>query len=248
MNTSELSDFQRDALATLLVLCYVLTLISVCETLVSKKLTSRSLSRKIIHIGAASWIIFWPLYSDEQAGSWSWKLNVFVPAAKGVDLFVKGAIIKDPQDKDVRSMSRTGNPTELLLGPLQFTIVMTLVGLHLFREPSACLIMGAVGIGDGIAPVIGGRFGRHKYRSPFAGKDTGAKSVEGSISVFVGTIFGYYIYSLLISAPLLPVMSVTISAFVAAFVEGLSPSNVDNFAIPLTMYLLYTHYPSAYFL
>mmetsp|Transcript_15481 Transcript_15481/g.33684 ORF Transcript_15481/g.33684 Transcript_15481/m.33684 type:complete len:250 (+) Transcript_15481:136-885(+) len=237
-----LSDVQRDALATCLVFCYVLALISGCEALVSNKLISSALSRKIVHIGAASWLIFWPLYSDHEAvGNWSWKLNVLVPAVKGIELFIKGAIIRDPNDKDVRAISRTGNPKELLLGPLQFTIVMTLVGLYLFRQSSACLIMGAVGIGDGIAPIIGAQFGRHKYMSPFSRNSKGFKSFEGSLAVFIGTMFGYYVYSFVISArPLLSISSVMASALLAACVEGIVPSNVDNIAVPLAMYLVYT--------
>mgnify|MGYP007072002194 CR=1 FL=1 len=164
-----MSDLQWNVCVTCGVLAYVLILIALCELGVSKAIISPSLSRKIIHIGAASWLIFWPLYvvsTDGKGGSWSWKLNIFVPAAKGVELFLKGAIIRDRRDKDVVSMSRSGNPTELLFGPLQFTLVMIYVGLYHFRKPEACLIMGALGVGDGIAPLVGSRYGKHKFRSP----------------------------------------------------------------------------------
>jgi len=231
---------QRDLLATAVVLVYVLALVALCDTLVQRAWITSSLSRKIVHIGAASWLLFWSFYSSHEDGPY-WRLNVFVPAAKGVELFVKGAIIRDPNDKDVRSMSRSGNPAELLLGPLQFTAVMTVVGLFFFRQNVACLIMAAVGVGDGIAPIVGGWIGRHKYRSPLVPKNADVKSVEGSVGVFVGTIIGYYAFALIAipSEPLIPVSSVCQYALATAVVEGLAPSNIDNIAIPVAIHSLY---------
>ena len=228
---NSLSPLQSDSLATFVVLIYVLSLVAMCDMLVKRAWISSALSRKIVHIGAASWLLFWPLYSPTDVGP-SWRLNVFVPAAKGLELFVKGAIIRDPNDKDVRSMSRSGSPSELLMGPLQFTGVMTIVGLFLFRQNIACLIMAAVGVGDGIAPLVGGRFGRHKYST---------KSYEGSLGVFVGTLIGYYVFSS-IAIPLglqIKFSSLCLYALTATLVEGLAPSNVDNIAIPIVLYTLY---------
>ena len=237
---NSLSPLRRDALATVVVLIYVLSLVAICDMLVKRGWISSSFSRKMVHIGAASWLLFWPLYSSTEGGPF-WRLNVFVPAAKGLELFIKGAVIRDPNDKDVRSMSRSGNPSELLLGPLQFTGVMTIVGLFLFRQNVACLIMAAVGVGDGIAPLVGGRFGRHKYRSPLVSKKEGVKSFEGSVGVFVGTIAGYYafLWIAIPSEPLVAISSLCWYALTATLVEGLAPSNVDNIAIPAAIYSLY---------
>ena len=146
-----ITDPHWNVLVTCGVLGYVLILIALCERGVSRSIISPSLSRKIIHIGAASWLVFWPLYSDGDGAGHSWMLNILVPAAKGAQLLLKGAVIRDPTDKDVRSMSRSGDPTELLYGPLQFTVCMSCVGALLFRTTEACLVMGALGVGDGIA-------------------------------------------------------------------------------------------------
>jgi len=231
----ETPDLYWNIIATCVVLIYVQILISVCERLVSKSIITASLSRKIIHIGAASWLMFWPLYINTDDTDWSWKLNTFIPAAKGIQLIVKGGIIRNREDKDVISMSRSGEPTELLCGPLQFTIVMSVVGTYLFRTSEACLIMGALGVGDGIAPLVGMRYGRHAFASP-----SGIKTVEGSVGVMFGTIVGYYVYALAISAsPLLPFFTVVLGGVVAAVVEALSPRNVDNIAISLAMHIFY---------
>ena len=237
---TSLSPLQRDLSATAVVLFYVIGLVAICDALVQSDWISSSVSRKIVHIGAASWLLFWPLYSSHEDGPY-WRLNVFVPVAKGLELFVKGAIWRDPNDKDVRSMSRSGNPVELLLGPFQFTGVMTVVGLFFFRQNVGCLIMAAVGVGDGVAPIVGRRFGRNKYRSPLVPKNADVKSVEGSIGVCVGTLLSYYVFALVVvpSEPLIPVSTVCQYALVAAMVEGLSPSNIDNIAIPVAIYSLY---------
>ena len=39
-----------------------------------------------------------------------------------IQLFYKGAVKNDAQDPDVVSMSRSGNPNELLQGPLQVRV------------------------------------------------------------------------------------------------------------------------------
>ena len=238
--TPSLSPLQRDLSATAVVLFYVIGLVAICDALVQRAWISSSLSRKVVHIGAASWLLFWPLYSSREDGPY-WRLNVFVPVAKGLELFVKGAIVRDPNDKDVRSMSRSGHPSELLLGPFQFTGVMTIVGLFFFRQNVGFLIMAAVGVGDGVAPIVGRRFGRNKYRSPLVPKNADVKSFEGSVGVCVGTLLGYHVFAMVVipSEPLIPVSTVCRYALATAVVEGLSPSNIDNIAIPVAIYCLY---------
>jgi len=67
---------------------------------------------------------------------------------------------------------------------------MTVVGLFFFRQNVGFLIMAAVGVGDGVAPIVGRRFGRNKYRSPLVPKNADVKSFEGSVGVCVGTLLG----------------------------------------------------------
>lgn len=212
---------------------YLILLMATCDFLVSRKLVLASTSRKIVHIGAACWVIFWPLCDDVTDGSW--RLNVLVPFVKSVELVAKGAIIRDRNDPDVKSISRTGDPTELLYGPFQFTILMITLGLLLFKKPVSCLMMAAAGIGDGIAPIIGNKYGKHKYKG-IAGN---IKSIEGSVGCFGGTIIGYYFFSWIMGTPVLPMQSLLLASLVAAVVEGLSPSNIDNITVPVAMYFLF---------
>jgi hypothetical protein len=113
------------------------------------------ISRKIIHVAAGSWIIFWPLFSTEH---WTWKLNILVPAIDSVQLFVKGAIIQDPNDVDVKTMTRTGNPTELIYGPLFFTIIMNIVVIFLFSKGRGDCHHGLFGLWGWCGALDGGIF------------------------------------------------------------------------------------------
>jgi hypothetical protein len=69
--------------------------------------------------------------------------------------FAQGAILADPNDIDVRTMSRSSSPGELLFGPLQFTCFMMWVGIEFFMTAEGAILVAALGIGDGIAPIIG---------------------------------------------------------------------------------------------
>lgn len=187
-------------------------------------------SRKFIHIAAASWIMFWPLFDVTH---WSWRLNVLVPAVMSLKLFYKGAILADPNDEDVQNMSRSSSPSELLYGPLQFTFLMVWLGLYEFMTEEAVVIMAAVGIGDGIAPLIGQRYGRHRYCMPLGN----VKTVEGSVcGVFLGTVFGCYLYPYVVGFPILPLRIILTFGGMAAVVEGTSPGNFDNVMVPLVFH------------
>jgi phytol kinase len=178
-------------------LIYIKTVIAACDFLVRRALLAPSDSRKVVHICAGSWLLFWPLFDDAH---WSWRLNIFVPFAFTCTLFLKGAIIRDPDDADVRTMSRTGAPFELLLGPLFFTVAMDVVGLRFFRTQVGALMMGALGIGDGLAALVGSR-GTHRYQ--LLGR---SKTLEGSAAVFVGTLLGSAFFLRAIGLPAVPLL------------------------------------------
>ncbi len=132
-------------------------------------------------------------------------------------------------------MSRTSSPSGLLFGPLQLTILMVWLGLTKFKSEEAAILLAAVGIGDGIAPLIGNRYGRHVYRMPFSNN----KTMEGSVcGVFLGTIAGYYLYSYFLGMmeEWRPLRIVLAFGGIAAVVEGTSPGNMDNILVPVIMH------------
>jgi len=185
---NSLDPLHRNILAAVATVVYVKAVVGSCDFLVQNKLLAPKISRKCIHIAAGSWILFWPMF---DTGHWTWQLNVLVPAIYTVQLFVKGAILKDPSDPDVQTMTRTGSPAELLNGPILFTILMTVVGLKLYRHQLGVVIMACLGYGDGIAPLVGYYMpcGTHYPTFPFGPNDK--KTLTGSMGFFVASVVGY---------------------------------------------------------
>jgi phytol kinase len=189
-----LSPLTQNVCATIATVVYVKTVMGFCDLCVDRKWIPSKVSRKIVHVSAGSWIVFWPLFSEEH---WTWRLNILVPAIYSVQLFVKGFIIQDPNDTDVKTMSRSGKPIELCYGPLLFTIIMNICGLELFMKPEGIYVMACLGFGDGIAPLVGHYFPFGYYPTfPFGPRDK--KTLSGSLGFFVSSIVGFLLLKAII--------------------------------------------------
>ena len=220
----------RNLAAALVTVVYVKCIIGCCDVLVRRRVLSSDVSRKLVHIAAGCWCGWWPLF---DATHWSWRLNILVPAVFSVQLLYKGLVLKDPDDPDVRTMSRSGDPFELCLGPLFFTLVMSAVGLALFRTAAGVCVMAALGFGDGLAPVVGQRVPVGRYRCP-----GGVKTLSGSAAMFGGSIVGVVVLRAAIGKPDMLVWPKLIGlAASATITEALSPRDADNFLIPLAVLL-----------
>ena len=225
---------------------YVQGIILLMAKLVNSEKLSSDLSRKVIHIAAGSFIWIW-LFID-PSDNFSYLFNIAVPFLFFLTFLKKGKS-GDPEDKDVKTMTRTGDPSELLKGPLYFTIVMMVAGTIFFGTYAGMLMMAIVGWGDGIAPYIGKKYGNHKFKT--FGRE---KSIEGSISVFLFSIIGslifYFLLGIIGSPGLIGVANTSVLAdpnadlitmlliiviisFVIMIVEALSPADIDNLLIPI---------------
>lgn len=148
--------------------------------------------------------------------------------------------MNDPNDVDVRTMSRSSSPSELLWGPLQFTIFMMWIGTQKFMTLEGSILVAALGIGDGLAPIIGRYYGNLKYRFPMSRQ----KSIEGSFfGVFLGTVGGIYGFNRMLGLRDLSVQSMVCCGAIATFAEAIAPGDCDNVFIPLVMHFSITHYP-----
>ena len=220
----------QNILVTVLGLIYVFSIVGIMDFAVRKGF-SKDLSRKIVHIAAGSWLIFWPLY---DVSHWSKYLNIFPALIWTILLLIKGFTAK-PDDKAVKTMTRTGDRSELLRGPLYFTLVMNLMGTLFFYSPVAVTSMSFLGWGDGLAPVFGKIFGKHKFRI------YSEKSLEGSLAfIFFGFsiavlfnlfFFGHFSFVFLL-----------ICSLFATAVEAASPKDFDNLLIPLSVIIVFYIY------
>lgn len=220
-----LSPFYNNLLATLLTIVYVFSLVALMEVCVTRFGLARDLSRKITHIGAGMIIAFLPLFNDAH---WSKYLNVTIFVIWIILLIQKG-FFADVNDEAVKTMTRTGDRRELLKGPLYFVIVATICGTLFYKTFEGVLAMAILGWGDGMAPVIGSRYGKIKYQilSP--------KSAEGSLTMFVSA----FVASLLLVQLIVPqeynLNRILILSAIATLAEGISPKELDNFIIPLAV-------------
>lgn len=220
---------------------YVKTVIGVCDAAVCTHVMSPRVSRKVIHIAAGCWIVSWPWFAVDH---WTWTLNVVVPVVYSVQLVIKGAIVKDPTDPDVRTMTRSGRPSELLKGPLFFTLLMTTIGLFFFGSQVGVVIMACLGFGDGVAPLVGHYIPLNSYYPtiPFGTRDR--KTLTGSLPFFLASLVGYHLLAFVICDGSRPFegdeenSAVAKIAVAAALAEGLS-GPYDNPLIALVAALAY---------
>ncbi|MEQ9715465.1 MAG: phosphatidate cytidylyltransferase [Candidatus Asgardarchaeum sp.] len=213
-------------------LVYIFFVIGLMGKLVEKGFP-QDLSRKVIHIAAGSWIWVWPLI--DPSDGWSYIFNIAV-AALWTLLFINKGLKGTPDDTAVKTMTRTGNPKELLLGPLFFTLSMEYIGILHFMTYIGVVVMGYLGWGDGLAPYIGARYGKHKYK--LLGRE---KSIEGSITVFLAGFLGALLLYVLVfySFPTIEMlMWMIILGIIATIVEAVSPSDVDNLLIPAVLLII----------
>ncbi len=220
-----LSPLYNNLLAALLTIVYVFSLVALMEVCVTRLGLARDLSRKITHIGAGMIIAFLPLFDDTH---WSKYLNVSIFVI-WIFLLVQKGLFADVNDEAVKTMTRTGDRRELLKGPLYFVIVATICGTLFYKTFEGVLAMAVLGWGDGMAPIIGSRYGKIKY------KILSPKSLEGSLTMFVSAFIG----SLLLIQFILPqeynFNRILILSAIATIAEGISPKELDNFTIPIAV-------------
>lgn len=194
----------------------------------------QTLSRKLVHtLAGPLFIIAWPCFSSSFYAPY---IAACVPLINGIRLVLVGSsTIKD--DRMVSAVSRTGDPQELLRGPLYYVIILSLVTAFYWRTSPAGLIVASLMCGgDGLADIVGRRFGSTN-RLPW----NPSKSWVGSASMFLGGFF--FAIGLLWYFSTLQYMSVDWSsttstvaaiALVATVIESLPVNQTidDNLSVP----------------
>ncbi|MFW9957941.1 MAG: diacylglycerol/polyprenol kinase family protein [Candidatus Odinarchaeota archaeon] len=203
----------------------------------SGKLSS-DVTRKIVHIFAAPvFLVTWYLYSGTLFSRY---LALIVPVLF-VLLFVGIGTGKVVNEAFVGSMSRSGDPKELLKGTLYYALIICIVTLLWFYSPAgnptAFVILGCLAGGDGLADVIGRKFGGAKK----FGVGGAEKTVAGSIGMLIGSFLFSYILIAIFSLEyasfdlVLLFLPVLVISIVATIVEALTPKNLDNWTVPIAV-------------
>lgn len=193
----------------------------------SKLNLNPNLSRKLIHITCApTFISSWVFYNNYLTKYWA----TSVPLISSFYLIYKRNNLK-------QTISRSGHSNELLKGPFIYTILLTYITFKywLFNE-IGIISMLQLSIGDGLADIIGRKYGNHKWI--FNKK----KSIEGSIGFLVSS----FLFSIIIVNYLklfgynfsINVSKLFLISLCSSFIE-LIPYIDDNLTIPLFNLLFY---------
>lgn len=229
----------RDGAATLVAFSVAIAWLRLIEFLAANGRLESKLSRKIIHIGTGPlFVLCWQLFSAAPIARY---FAALVPLGITGQFFAIGLEwIEAPET--VQAMTRTGKPAEILRGPLYYGIVFIVCTLLFWRDsPIGILALMSLCGGDGLADIVGRRFGTHKLFF------NSQKSWIGSLAMFIGSFtFGFAFLALFNHFqnfhPTLDLVTtarnVAAISFVTTIVEALPYRDIDNITLTAVAILL----------
>eukprot|EP00277_Geminigera_cryophila_P047445 CAMPEP_0173088362 /NCGR_PEP_ID=MMETSP1102-20130122/24882_1 /TAXON_ID=49646 /ORGANISM="Geminigera sp., Strain Caron Lab Isolate" /LENGTH=161 /DNA_ID=CAMNT_0013971237 /DNA_START=52 /DNA_END=537 /DNA_ORIENTATION=+ len=139
---------------------------------------------------------------------------------------------------------RTGDRQELTKGTLTYAAITALLVPLLYTAPINLIACSALFLGDGFADPVGRLLGSNpvlQYRVAYFG----AKSIPGTLACFVASFVGSVGWAHLFNTlghyttfdARAFLHAALICSGVAAIVEGVSPPDVDNILIPVSVIL-----------
>jgi phytol kinase len=195
------------------------------------------LSRKFIHIGTGPFFVLcWLLFNSNPINKY---LAALVPLAFSLQFLLIGlGMIKD--EASVKAMSRSGDPREILRGPLFYGIIFVILTIAYWKySPIGIVALMLMCGGDGLADIMGRRLG--KVKLPW----NKGKSVVGSMGMFLGgwvlSVLVVWIYSVsgVFSQPIqFYLLPITIIAVVGTLVESLPLKDIDNITVTMAAVIL----------
>jgi phytol kinase len=224
-------------LATLLTFAIAIAFLRLMDFLAHQDVIESKLSRKFIHIGTGPiFVLCWLLFPDVTVSRY---LAALVPTLVTLQFLLVGLrVIKD--EAAVQAMTRTGNPKEILRGPLFYGIVFVMLTIVYWKDsPIGITALMMMCGGDGIADIVGRRVRSPKLIwSP-------EKSLAGSLSVFAGgALLAALILLIYVSAGIFPapfgsyILPIIWIALGAMLVESLPFRDIDNITLTVVSALL----------
>jgi phytol kinase len=215
--------FQSDIVGVAAVYIYVVVLIVFTEKVFSKKYPVQS--RKFLHIMTGNIAFILPLFETRE-------IMAFLAAGP----FILFTFLMSPYSP-IKSMRGKTSEAGHGLGLVYYAITWTVLA-YVFFDHREIIAMGilAMSYGDGLASLIGIKYGERKYT---VFKDT--KSYVGSVAMFVCTFLLLIIALLFYTVPVTgrAVAYLLCMAGVATVVEGITPLGLDNLSVPFVVALMY---------
>jgi len=220
----------NNLLATLITLSASLAWLRLNDFAAHRGWISSQVSRKIIHMGTGPiFVLCWLLFLDTPNARF---FAALVPFLITIQFALVGlGIMQD--EAAVNAMSRTGDPREILKGPLFYGLIFVVVTIFYWKDNligiTALMLMCG---GDGLADIVGRRWGYRKL--PWAK----TKSWIGSLGMLIGgwvfsvLIVGGFILANQFSGPLTTyLLPLSIIAMAATLVESLPIRDLDNITV-----------------
>ena len=209
----------------------MLLLVESLKGIAAAKLMPAHTTRKLLHVSAgplylATWAL-WPARPTTTT-----RLSVaLIPAAMTLKFVATGLGFGSEAEVDL--MARSGRRSELLRGPLSYGVVFTVASALGFRDRTAATALMALCFGDGLADLVGRRFGVRKL--PWSSRKSWAGSLAFvASSVLAGLVTAQYFvvmgWSMVATVRL--VLPLFAASTVAAIVESLPFEDVDNLTAP----------------
>ncbi|KAI9109173.1 hypothetical protein K1719_019796 [Acacia pycnantha] len=198
----------------------------------------QKLNRKLVHISIGlAFMLCWPLFSSRSQAR---LLAALVPGVNIFRMLLIGlGIQKD--EATVKSMSRFGDYRELLKGPLYYASTITFACVMYWRtSPLAIALICNLCAGDGMADIVGRRFGSKKI--PYNRNKSFAGSIAMASAGFLASIGYMYYFSSFgyIEQSWRMILGFLIVSVATTVVESLPISSEldDNLTVPLTSILV----------
>ncbi|CAJ2629400.1 unnamed protein product [Trifolium pratense] len=225
-------DLIYNAGATVGVLGGAYALVSAFDDLTRKNILNQKTGPYIIWIAFSCFLANFQDSNSPDARYFA----AFVPLVNFLRLLVNGFSLVSDQGL-IKSVTRQGDPKELLRGPLYYVGILILCAVVFWRNsPIGVVSLAMMCGGDGVADIIGRRYGSMKI--PYNQSKSWAGSIAMLIFGFLVSIGMLYYYSFLGHVQfdwgdIVP--KVAFIAFVATVVESLPITEVvdDNISVPL---------------
>lgn len=177
--TTTITPLAQDLCATLFAAIGAYALVKMFDALAERRVFDQKLSRKLVHLSAGPlFMLSWVLFSPEPYTRY---LAALVPCLQALRLIAVGTgWLNSPNT--VRAVSRGGDRSELLRGPLYYVLILVAITAIFWREnPIGVVALSLMCGGDGLADIIGRRFGGNN-KLPY----NESKSLSGSLAMFAG--------------------------------------------------------------
>ena len=203
-------------------LLFSLLLVFICFVIaypVSRK--NPEVARKIVHIGAAQWYFIYVHFFTEPIVA---LVGLIIVAASIGILNIKGTLYKGlGQSNQKRNWGLVWYPISVFV-----MVFLSMFGIGDMTSLGIGLL--GMGWGDGLAALVGMKFGKHRFNS--------SKSLEGLAAFFIAvTVIAFlFTHNMILSI---------VCGLTGAVFEFTTPFGLDNITVPLVLYVTVAFWPKS---